>query len=78
MKRDLKVRHSTDSAAQTERLVIGMNFLKRLLGKKEKPPIEPMHGGPVMQTQAEQDATRQRMESEMAEQKEARDENAKA
>jgi hypothetical protein len=51
-----------------------MNFLKRLFGKKERAPIEPMHGSPVTQTQAEQDATRQRMESEMAKQKEARDE----
>jgi hypothetical protein len=34
-----------------------MNFFKRLFGKKERAPIEPMHGGAVMQTQAEQDAT---------------------
>jgi hypothetical protein len=50
-----------------------MNFFKKLFGKKEKPPIEPMHGGPATQSQAEQDATRQRMESEMAGQKERRE-----
>jgi hypothetical protein len=54
-----------------------MNFLKQLLGKKEKPVVEPMHGSPVTQSQAEQDETRQRMESEMAEQKDARNEDPK-
>lgn len=53
-----------------------MNFFKNLFGKKEKAEIEPMHGGPVLQTQAEQDSTRQRMESEMADQREARTEGS--
>ena len=54
-----------------------MNFLRNLFGKKEK-IIEPMHGSPAIQTQHEQDATRERMESEMAEQKSERDEAASA
>jgi hypothetical protein len=54
-----------------------MNFLKNLFGKKDKATIEPMRGGAVMQTQAEQDATRERMESEMAGQRTIRDEASK-
>lgn len=53
-----------------------MGFLRNLFGKKERAPIEEMHGAPVMQTQAEQDRTREKMESEMAEQKEKREESA--
>jgi hypothetical protein len=55
-----------------------MSFLKNLFGKKEKAAVEPMRGGPVIQTQAEQDATRGRMESEMAGQRTKRDEAAHA
>jgi hypothetical protein len=54
-----------------------MNFFKQLFGKKDKPVVEPMHGGPVTQSQAEQDETRQRMESEMSEQRDARNEEPK-
>lgn len=54
-----------------------MNFLKQLFGKKEKPVVEPMHGSPVTQSQEEQDETRQRMETEMAEQRDARNEGSK-
>ena len=53
----------------------GVNFFKNLFGKKEKATIEPMRGGAVMQTQAERDATRERMESEMAGQRTIRDEH---
>ena len=50
-----------------------MTFFKRLFGhKEEKPKIEPMHGSGELQTQAEQDATRGRMESEMAAERERR------
>ena len=55
-----------------------MNFLRKLFGKNKEPQVEPMQGGPVAQTQVEQDATRQRMESEMAGQKAERDEAAEA
>jgi hypothetical protein len=54
-----------------------MNFFKQLFGKKEKPAVEPMHGSPAVQSQAEQDETRQRMETEMAEQRDARNEEHK-
>jgi hypothetical protein len=49
-----------------------MSLLGQLFGRKNKTPIEPMHGGPMLQTQAEKDVTRERMESEMAQQKAAR------
>lgn len=42
-----------------------MMFFRRLFGRKEKPASEPVHGLPSLQTQAEQDATRERMEAEM-------------
>jgi hypothetical protein len=42
-----------------------MMFFKRLFGRKEKAASEPVHGLPSLQTQAEQDATRERMEAEM-------------
>jgi len=47
-------------------------FFKRLFGRKEKPAPEAMHGLPTAQTQAEQQATRQRMEAEMAADRERR------
>ena len=43
-----------------------MTFFKRLFGRKEKPAPEPMHGSPALQTEAEQQATRERMLAEMA------------
>jgi hypothetical protein len=43
-----------------------MMFFKRLFGHKEKPAEDPLHGVEVHQTQAEQDATRKHMESEVA------------
>ena len=49
-----------------------MNFFKDAFGMKEERVIEPIHGRPVTQTQAEQDATRKRMETEMSEQREQR------
>lgn len=54
-----------------------MDFLKKLL-KRQKPQIESMHGGPVIQTQEEQDKTRLAMESEMTAQRDRRDEAARA
>jgi hypothetical protein len=52
----------------------GVNFFKKIFGKNTKQEIEPMHGSPVAQTQGEQDATRERMETEMAGQKAQREE----
>jgi hypothetical protein len=49
-----------------------MSFFKNIFGTREKRAIESMHGRPLAQTQFEQDATRKRMETEMAEQKERR------
>jgi hypothetical protein len=43
-----------------------MTFFKRLFGRRDRPAPEPMHGSPAAQTQAEQKATRERMEAEMA------------
>ena len=43
-----------------------MTFFKRLFGGKQKPAPEPMHGSPALQTEAEQQATRERMLAEMA------------
>jgi len=40
-------------------------FFKRLFGRKEKPAPEPMHGSAALQTEAEQQATRERMLAEM-------------
>ena len=42
-----------------------MTFFKRLFGRKEKPETEPMHGSPLLQTEAEQQATREHMLAEM-------------
>ena len=53
-----------------------MNFFKKIFGKNTKQEIEPMHGSPVAQTQGEQDATRERIETEMAGQKAQREEAA--
>jgi hypothetical protein len=49
-----------------------VEFFKRLLGKKDKPKYESMHGTGELQTKEEQDATRTRMESEMAAERERR------
>ena len=49
-----------------------MDFFKNIFGMNQKRVVEPIHGRPVTQTQDEQDATRKRMETEMAEQKEQR------
>jgi hypothetical protein len=44
-----------------------MNFFKKLFDKSDKPKVEPLRNvsAAPMQTQEEQDATRQRMEAEM-------------
>jgi hypothetical protein len=42
-----------------------MTFFKRLFGRKERPEPEPMHGSPLLQTEEEQQATRDRMLAEM-------------
>jgi hypothetical protein len=42
-----------------------MMFLKRLFGRKEKAEPEPMHGSPMLQSEAEQEATREHMLAEM-------------
>ena len=49
-----------------------MSFFKNIFGMKETRVVEPLHGQPLGQTPAEQDATRKRMEAEMAEQREQR------
>jgi hypothetical protein len=49
-----------------------MSFFKNIFGTKEKRVVEPVHGRPLGQTPDEQDATRKRMETEMAEQREQR------
>jgi hypothetical protein len=49
-----------------------MSFFKNIFGTKEERVVEPIHGRPVTQTPAEQDATRKRMETELAEQRERR------
>jgi hypothetical protein len=51
-----------------------MAFLKRLF-HREKRTIEPMRGAATRQTEAEQDATRKRMEAEMTSQRDRRAEN---
>jgi hypothetical protein len=52
-----------------------MGFLTRLLRRKDKAAVEPMRGSAFSQTQAEQDHTREKMESEMASQRERRTES---
>lgn len=49
-----------------------MMFFKRLFGRKEKPAAEPQQGYSPQQTQAEQDATRDHMEAELAADRERR------
>jgi DNA repair exonuclease SbcCD ATPase subunit len=53
-----------------------MTFLKRLF-QRQKKITEPMHGIGHVQTEAEQDITRQRMEADMASQRERRDESTR-
>jgi hypothetical protein len=48
-----------------------MAFLKRLF-RRQKKVIEPMHGMGHSQSEAEQDITRERMEADMAAQRERR------
>lgn len=49
-----------------------MMFLRRLFSRKEKPAAEQARGFSSQQTQAEQDATRERMEAEVAADRERR------
>jgi hypothetical protein len=49
-----------------------MMFVKRLFGRREKPAAEYPRGAAMQQTQAEQDATREHMESELADDRERR------
>ena len=42
-----------------------MMFLRRVLSRREKPAAQQPRGFSTQQTQGEQDATRERMESEM-------------
>ena len=49
-----------------------MSFFKRLFSKEKKPKVEPMHGIGPIQTEAEKDSTRDRMEAEMAGERERR------
>ena len=50
-----------------------MTFFKRLFSRKAKPAAEPAHGVETRQTQAEQDAARQQMESEVTDDRARRD-----
>lgn len=50
-----------------------MMFLKRLFSRKEKPAAEQPRDFSTQQTQAEQDATREHMETDMADARERRD-----
>lgn len=49
-----------------------MSFLKRLFGRKEQPAARPSMSESPEQTQAQQDATRERMEAEVASDRERR------
>jgi hypothetical protein len=49
-----------------------MMFLRRLFARREKPAAEQARGFSTRQTQAEQDATRERMETELAADRERR------
>jgi hypothetical protein len=49
-----------------------MMFWRRLFSRKEKPAAEQPRGSFAQQTQAEQDATRKRMEAELAADRERR------
>lgn len=50
-----------------------MMFFKRLFSRKEKPAAEEPRDFSTQQTQAEQDATREHMETDMADARERRD-----
>jgi hypothetical protein len=52
-----------------------MSFITRMFGQK-KPTIEPMHGSAPLQSEAEQEAVRDRLEHEIASQKARRAEKA--
>ena len=54
---------------------MSMSFIGRLFGQK-KQAVEPMHGSAPLQTEAEQDAVRARLEQEMASQKARRAEKS--
>jgi len=49
-----------------------MSIFENIFGTRKKHVVEPLHGQPLAQTRAEKDATRERMETEMAEQRERR------
>ena len=49
-----------------------MMFLRRLFSRREKPAAEQARGSFAQQTQAQQDATRERMEAEVASDRERR------
>ena len=49
-----------------------MMFLRRLFSRREKPAAEQPRGFSTQQTQAEQDATRKHMETELAADRERR------
>jgi hypothetical protein len=51
-----------------------LEFIRKLFGSKPKEdPAETMRGAAPVQSQEEQDATRTRMEAEMADQRDARE-----
>jgi len=51
-----------------------LEFIRKLFGGKPKaPPADVMRGGAPVQSQEEQDATRARMEAEMADQRQSRE-----
>ena len=49
-----------------------MMFFRRLFSRREKPAAEQPRGSFAQQTQAQQDATRERMEAELAADRERR------
>lgn len=50
-----------------------MEFIRKLMNRKPKNTDPPARGAAPVQSQEEQDATRVRMESEMADQREQRE-----
>lgn len=50
-----------------------MEFIRKLFGKSDRAKTDVVRGAAPVQSQDEQDATRSRMESEMAAQKERRE-----
>lgn len=52
-----------------------MSFINRLFGQK-KQAVEPMHGSAPLQTEAEQDAVRERLEQEITSQRARRAEKS--